>query len=199
MRYKNYIIFKNLIDRLFAFLLLCILFPFFIMISILVFVFSGRPIFFVQKRITIHKKEFYMVKFRTMKPNSNTVTNVKINDNRLTKIGKILRKFSLDELPQILNILLGHMSFIGPRPILPNHPYKMDLFPPEYSKRFDLKAGLTGYAQVKGRNDLKYDEKFYLDCKYVDKISFFLDLQIFFQTIIIVIIGKGVYDNNERK
>lgn len=116
------------------------------------------------------------------------------NDSRVTKIGYFLRKTSLDELPQIFNILKGEMSFIGPRPPVIYHPYEYNDYPENIRKRFSLKPGVTGYAQINGRNNLSWNEKFVFDLYYVKNISIFFDIKIFFLTIVKVIKSEGSYD-----
>ncbi|HOI46538.1 MAG TPA: sugar transferase [Bacilli bacterium] len=196
-----YLKIKRLSDFILSFIGLIILMPLFLLIIILIKLDSRGPILFKQKRIGRNKKPFYILKFRTMRIDTpkDTPTHLLENPQQwITKIGKILRRSSLDELPQIINILKGDMSIIGPRPALWN---QYDLI--EERDRFDvhkLYPGLTGYAQVNGRDELSITDKAKLDGYYVQHISIFLDINIFFRTIINTIQFKGIVEGgNESK
>lgn len=168
---------KSILDIILALLIFIILMPLFIIVCILSMIYIGNPIFFTQTRIGKDGKLFKIIKFRTMKP----ITKNLINDkDRLTKVGSFLRKTSLDELPQIINIIKGDMSFIGPRPMLSEY---FDYFTEEELLRFKIKPGMTGYAEIIGRHELSWDEQFKLDVIYVKKLSFMMDASIFFKTI----------------
>ena len=146
---------------------------------LLVYFDLGTPIFFKQKRGGFDGKPFYIIKFRTMKNHGN-LSPSKINDEmRTTKLGAILRKFSLDELPTLLNVIGGEMSFVGPRPLL--YEYKK-YYNENQNKRFLVKPGITGWAQVNGRNELSWEEKFDFDIWYVDNKTLILDLKIILMT-----------------
>jgi O-antigen biosynthesis protein WbqP len=192
MIYTN---FKRFYDTIGAFIGLLILSPLFLMIIVLIKIDSKGPILFKQKRIGRNKKHFYILKFRTMKMDTpkDTPTHMLENPQQyITKLGKFLRKTSLDELPQIINILKGDMSFIGPRPALWN---QFDLI--EERDKFDvhkLYPGITGYAQIKGRDTLPIPDKAALDGEYADKISLWLDIKIFMGTIISVFRSDGVVE-----
>ena len=143
------------------------------------------PVFFKQKRLGLNGKEFNMLKFRSMKINSeHTGSGVYSgkDDPRVTRVGKILRATSVDELPQLINILKGDMSFIGPRPPLTYHPWKIDEYDDEQRRMFDVRPGITGWAQINGRKKVEWNERIKLNIWYVDNISFLLDMKIFFGT-----------------
>lgn len=144
----------------------------------------GRPILFLQERAGLHGRPFRLYKFRTM---SNDGT--KTDQERLTKIGRLLRKYSLDELPQLFNVLKGDMSLVGPRPLLMEY---LPLYNEEQRKRHEVKPGITGWAQVNGRNAISWEEKFSLDVWYVDNWSYSLDCKILLQTIQKVIRQEGI-------
>ena len=155
------------------------------------------PIFYNAPRRGKDGREFKMFKLRSMYVNSPNLKNAdgstfnSANDPRVTKVGRFMRKTSVDELPQILNVLLGHMSFIGPRPTLVTTPYEKL---PEISKRrLGARPGITGYAQAYFRNSITQQEKFECDCYYVEHVSFFLDVKIVFKTISIVLLRKNIY------
>lgn len=163
--------------------------PLLLIIAVLLFAYSGSPIFFRQKRPGLNSKIFEIVKFRTMR-NSTRVDESGATDlERLTKLGQILRAFSLDELPQLWNVLKGDMSLVGPRPLLPEY---LPLYSAFQAKRHNVHPGLTGWAQINGRNSLSWDEKFELDVWYVENRSFTLDLQILLKTILQVSRRKDI-------
>lgn len=191
----TYLKFKRLIDIVFSFLALIILFPIFLVIAIAIKIDSKGPIFFKQKRVGIHKSNFYILKFRTMKIDTpkDTPTHLLQNPEQwITKVGKFLRKTSLDELPQIWNILVGHMSFIGPRPALWNQ-YDLIEERDKYGAN-EIRPGLTGWAQINGRDELPIEVKAKLDGEYVNKIGFKMDIKCFFKTIVSVIKREGVVE-----
>ena len=192
---KFYIFFvKPFFDTFISFILLILLSPLFLLVSILIIFDSGFPIFFLQKRSTLYFKTFTVVKFRTMVNRYNKPLNITIDDKRLTRIGKILRRFSIDELPQLVNVFFGEMSLVGPRPLIKDYPYSKRNFPKKYYERFGVKSGITGLAQINGRNKINYDQKFILDCKYFRKASFLFDIKIILFTILYALKGDGVYD-----
>ena len=179
-------IFKKVIDFSFALLLTIIFLPLFIIISILIKLDSEGKVLFVQQRSGKDEKPFNMYKFRTMHRN-NDVRDFK-KENEVTKIGEFLRKTSLDELPQLINILKGEMSFVGPRPWIED--YRM-FFNKNQKRRLEVLPGLTGLAQVSGRNDISIKEKIDLDIHYVDHISLFMDINILFKTVLEVLKKSG--------
>lgn len=171
---------KRLFDFIISLLALVCLSPALIVVSILIRVKLGGPIFFVQQRIGRNCKSFRMYKFRSMSNEKDETGKLLPDEQRLTKFGRILRKTSIDELPALINILKGEMSFIGPRPLpVVYYPYFTD----EELHRHDVRGGLTGLAQINGRNALSWEEKFRYDLIYVNNISFLMDVKIFFQTI----------------
>tara|TARA_A100001015_G_scaffold222650_1_gene250741 strand:+ start:75 stop:581 length:507 start_codon:yes stop_codon:yes gene_type:complete len=149
----------------------------------------GRPILFNQIRPGLNKDSFRMYKFRTMIQDNNLD-----DESRITKVGGTLRKLSLDELPQLFNVFLGDMSLIGPRPLLEEY---NDYYSDFENKRFLVKPGISGLAQVKGRNQLSWDQKLKYDVEYAEKVNFFLDLKIFFLTIYVVLTSRGFKRSGE--
>ena len=195
--------------------LIVIIFPIFViifpLISLMILIFDSSPIIYSQKRVGLGGKEFSLYKFRTMSVSSDESVhkehykdlsnNKKIepsltpddpirieNDDRITKIGSFLRKTSLDELPNLLNVLRGQMSFVGPRPLVK---YESDLYGEYSKKRNSVKPGITGLAQIQGRLDLSLQERLYWDIEYVEKKSFYYDLLIILKTVISVLSRRG--------
>lgn len=192
---------KRFLDIIFSLLLFTALFPCFLIIAIFIKLDSKGKIFFRQKRLGIRGKEFYILKFRTMIENAENIgtgLDSYKGDARITRVGKILRNTSLDELPQLINIIKGEMSFIGPRPPVTYHPFIYENYPEQAKKRFLVMPGVTGYAQINGRNSLGWQEKFKYDIMYVENLSFTLDLKIFFLTIIKIIRMEGSYDEKKQ-
>lgn len=180
--YDKYV--KRLIDIILSLLAIVILSPVLIVVAILVRVKLGSPILFKQARPGKNGKIFYLYKFRTMTDEKDENGNLLPDDIRLTKFGKALRSTSLDELPEFFNILKGDMSFIGPRPLLVKY---LPLYSEQQMHRHDVRPGLTGLAQVNGRNALSWQEKFNYDLEYVNNISFSLDIKIFIKTFLVVL------------
>jgi O-antigen biosynthesis protein WbqP len=190
-----YLKFKRFYDFVLALIGLIVLSPLFILLMILIKIDSKGPILFKQKRIGRNKKHFYILKFRTMRIDTpkDTPTHMLENPEQwITKMGKFLRKTSLDEIPQIINILKGDMSIIGPRPALWNQ-YDLVEERDNYGVH-DLYPGLTGYAQINGRDELPIADKAKLDGYYVDHISLWLDIKIFFGTIVSIFNSDGVVE-----
>lgn len=185
--YQNYI--KRLLDFVLALLALIILSPVFLIVAILVRIKLGSPIIFKQERPGLHEKIFRMYKFRTMTDARDENGELLPDDVRLTKFGKILRSTSLDELPELWNILKGDMSIVGPRPLLVKY---LPLYSEEQRHRHDVRPGFTGLAQVNGRNSISWDEKFKWDIKYVDEVSFLQDLKIILNTVKVVFKRDGI-------
>ena len=184
---------KRLLDILFSFLMLLLIWPLLLVIMILVKLDSKGPALFFQDRLTLNGKVFKMLKFRTMvvnAENQGTGAYSFDDDPRITKIGKILRKLSLDELPQLINILKGDMSFVGPRPILTYHPCRYEEYNDAEKRVFTVRPGITGWAQVNGRNTVDWVQRFELNEWYVDHVSFFLDLRIVTKTFAQVFSAK---------
>ena len=197
---KTYIIIKNIIDFILSLIALIILLPFFCIFAIIIKLESRGPIFFKQKRIGKNKKEFYIYKFRTMRtdtPKDMPTHLLKDAESYITKSGKIFRKTSIDELPQILNILKGQMSIIGPRPALWNQ-YDLIKERDKYNAN-SIRPGLTGWAQVNGRDELEIPIKAKFDGEYVEKMSLLFDTKIFLKTIIKVFKHDGVVEGELEK
>ena len=180
---------KSILDYLLALLFLLLSFPLFFCVWLLVRLFIGHPVLFSQLRPGYLSKPFYLYKFRTMTNETDANGDLLPDSHRLTKFGLFLRSTSLDELPELFNILRGEMSFVGPRPLLMQ-------YLPHYSqhqlRRHEVKPGLSGLAQVNGRNSLTWEQKFALDVWYVDNQSFLLDLRILVFTIWKVILRDGI-------
>ncbi len=181
--------FKKLLDFLAAFLCLVVLSPIFIIVTIgLFFANQGKPFFF-QLRPGKNGKIFKIIKFKTMNDKKDINGDLLSDYERLTKIGIFVRKTSLDEIPQLLNVIKGDMSLIGPRPLLVQY---LPLYSKLQNRRHELRPGITGWAQVNGRNAISWDKKFELDVWYVDHVSFFLDLKIILKTIQKVVKSEGI-------
>jgi len=193
--FKMYIKVKRLIDIVLSFIALILLSPVFLLIAIAIKIDSKGPVLFKQKRVGIHKSHFYILKFRTMRidaPKDCPTHLLENPDQWITRVGKFLRKTSLDELPQIWNIFVGQMSIIGPRPALWNQ-YDLIEERDKYGAN-DIRPGLTGWAQINGRNELPIEVKAKLDGEYVKKMSFKMDVKCFFGTVICVLKGDGVVE-----
>lgn len=192
--------FKRLIDFFFSLFGLILLSPLMVVLTVTgAIVMKGNP-FFIQKRPgkkdkNGNEKIFSLIKFRTMTNAKDNNGNLLPSSERLNRYGSLLRKLSLDELPELWNILKGDMSLIGPRPLLVKY---LPLYSEEQRHRHDVRPGLTGYAQIKGRNALSWEEKFELDNEYVNNISFVFDLSIFFKTIITVFKRQNVEGKQEK-
>lgn len=171
---------KRLMDILVSLSALIVLSPVFLVVGILIAIKLGRPVFFVQKRVGKNNKVFNMIKFRTMKDIKDKNGNLLSDKERLTSFGEKLRSLSIDELPELINILKGDMSLVGPRPLLVEY---LPLYSKEQLRRHEVLPGLTGWAQINGRNSISWKEKFKLDVWYVENWSFALDIKIFFLTI----------------
>ena len=189
--YRNF--FKPLLDFLLALFLLLFFLPILLVVALLIYIKMGRPIFFRQERPGKDEKIFTIYKFRTMSDARDENGNLLPDEKRLAGIGKFIRATSLDELPQLLNVLKGEMSFIGPRPLLVEY---LKLYTSEQRKRHSVKPGITGWAQVNGRNAIKWEEKFTYDVWYVEHLSFMLDVKIFFLTLKKVFIKEGISADN---
>jgi len=191
--YRKYV--KRLLDIILSIFGIIITFPVFLIVGLLVMIFLGRPAIFRQKRPGKDEKIFTLYKFRTMSNKKDKDGNLLPDEERLTKFGKFLRKTSLDEIPEFFNILKGDMSFIGPRPLLVEY---LDYYTEEEKHRHDVRPGLTGLAQVNGRNLLSWEEKFKLDLKYVNNISFTGDVKIILKTIKTVLVKEGINNKEEK-
>ena len=185
--YKNF--FKPLVDRVLALILIILFLPIMIMVAIAIYCWDGLPIVFTQNRPGKNEKIFKIYKFRTMTNEKDENGNLLPDRKRLKGIGKIIRSLSLDELPQLFNILKGDMSFVGPRPLLVKY---LSLYNDRQKKRHDILPGITGWAQVNGRNAISWKQKFEYDIWYVEHISFLVDVKIFWMTFLKVIKRDGV-------
>ncbi|MBP8959643.1 MAG: sugar transferase [Bacteroidales bacterium] len=185
--YKSII--KRFLDFSFSIILLLVTLPFFIFIILIIAPYNSGKIFYVQKRAGIKGKLFNLIKFKTMNDKCNSSGHLLPDCERLTKTGKFLRSVSLDELPQIYNVLKGDMSLVGPRPLLPEY---LPLYNERQARRHEVRPGITGWAQVNGRNNLTWNEKFEMDIWYVDNVSFKLDMKILFMTLVKVIKREGI-------
>lgn len=185
--YKRFV--KRPLDFILALMALIILSPFMLIIALLVRIKLGSPVIFKQQRPGLDEKIFTMYKFRTMTNECNENGELLPDSVRLTKFGSFLRSTSLDELPELWNILKGDMSIVGPRPLLVQY---LPLYNEEQKHRHDVRPGLTGWAQVNGRNAISWEEKFKLDIEYANKISFLFDLKIIWMTIINVLKKEGI-------
>lgn len=186
--YKNYL--KRFIDFWLALIFIIILFPVILIVAIILVVSNKTSgVFFTQIRPGKDDRLFKVIKFKTMTDATDGKGNILPDSQRLTKVGRLIRSTSLDELPQLLNVLKGDMALIGPRPLLPQY---LSLYNAEQARRHEVRPGITGWAQVNGRNDISWKKKFELDVWYVDHCSFKLDLQIVFLTIKKVIAREGI-------
>ena len=189
--------FKRVLDFLLSLFAIVILSPIFIIIALAIKIDSKGQIFFLQERLGKDGKVFKIIKFRTMIVNAEHIGDgLKVkneNDNRITRIGKFLRKTSLDELPQLINVVKGEMAIVGPRPPVTYHPYRYEEYSEEQKKRFYARPGITGLAQVKVRNSATWDERINIDIEYIKNITFFVDMKIIAKTIIQVIKKENIY------
>ena len=183
---------KRLFDILISLLLLLCFFHVILLVAVLVKFKIGSPILFKQQRPGIHGHPFYLYKFRTMTDARDSNGELLSDHVRLTKFGKSLRKYSLDELPQLINVLKGQLSLVGPRPLLMEY---LPLYSQEQAKRHNVRPGITGWAQINGRNSISWDEKFKLDVWYVENQSFLLDLKILYLTFSKVLKSEGITNN----
>ena len=180
---------KRILDFIISLVALIILSPLMLIIYILVKINLGSPAFFVQERVGKDNKVFKMIKFRTMRDARDKNGNLLSDNERVTKLGSFLRSFSLDELPELINIIRGDMSLVGPRALLVQY---LGLYNDEQIRRHEVLPGLTGWAQINGRNSITWSEKFKLDVWYVDNWSLWLDIKIFFLTFWKVIKREGI-------
>ncbi|MDO5138709.1 MAG: sugar transferase [Oscillospiraceae bacterium] len=188
---------KRILDFCLTLIGTIIISPILIIIAILIKCSSKGPVFFKQERLGFHGKVFKIIKFRTMVVNAEHMgTGVVIqekSDPRVTKIGRLLRSTSLDELPQVFNVLKGDMALVGPRPPVTYHPYKgYENYPEWAKKRFEMRPGMTGLVQTTIRSDAPWDDRMKIDCEYVDKFSVPFDIKILFDTVKTVIKGEAI-------
>ncbi|TVZ28358.1 lipopolysaccharide/colanic/teichoic acid biosynthesis glycosyltransferase [Gillisia sp. Hel_I_86] len=191
---KIYILFiKPFFDFIISLTALLILSPLLLTATILLFLANKGNPFFVQKRPGKKGRIFKIVKFKTMTDEKDSNGNLLPDSQRLTTIGSFIRKTSLDEIPQLWNVLIGDMSIIGPRPLLPQY---LPIYTPHQYKRHDLRPGITGWAQVNGRNAISWTQKFEYDVWYVQNVSFFVDMEILFKTVQKVLVSEGINAEN---
>lgn len=190
--YRNY--FKTLLDKLLSLLGIVLLSPVFIVVFVALFFNNKGKVFFVQNRPGKNGEIFKIIKFKTMNDKKDAQGNLLSDADRLSVFGKIVRKTSLDEIPQLFNVLIGNMSLIGPRPLLPEY---LTLYNSFQRKRHLVKPGITGWAQVNGRNAITWQKKFELDVWYVNNLSFWLDIKIIFLTIKKIFVSEGINAEGE--
>ena len=183
---------KSLLDKILAVIILVVFSPLLVVLYMLVYFNLGSPVLFKQKRPGLHGKIFTIYKFRTMSDDRDNNNNLLDDKARVTRFGKFLRSTSLDELPELFNIIKGDMSFVGPRPLLAEY---LDRYTPEQARRHGVKPGITGWAQINGRNAISWEEKFRLDVWYVDNQSLWLDMKILLITIAKVFKREGISQN----
>lgn len=191
---------KRIIDLIGSIILTIILFPFIVIIAILIMVQSPGNPFFLQNRLGLRLQPFKIIKFRTMVLNAESIgSGVFTNDqdSRITRVGHFLRKYSLDEIPQLFNVLIGNMSFIGPRPPVTYFPYDANDYPQEFIPRFDMKPGITGLAQISGRTNLTWPQRFVLDKQYIQDYTIWKDFSIVFNTVLKIFKNDNVYPTQE--
>ena len=181
---------KRFFDFLISLIAIIVFSPFFLVLPLLIAIFLGRPVLFKQKRIGRYNKIFYLYKFRSMNDKKDEEGNLLPDEQRLTTFGKILRKSSLDELPQLFSILIGNMSIVGPRPKTIEEVCLIQST--NYIYRHCVRPGITGLAVIKGRNELNPDKAFRIDLEYVANSGLWIDLKIFIKTFLVVIFKKGV-------
>ena len=185
--YKDFI--KYILDFILALIGLILFSPFFIVISLVLFIVNRGDVFFFQKRPGKNAHLFDLIKFKTMNDNRGENGRLLLDAQRLTIVGKIIRSTSIDEIPQLFNVLRGEMSLVGPRPLLVKY---LPLYSKKQARRHEIRPGITGLAQVNGRNAISWPERFDLDLYYVDNISFVLDLKILLLTIKKIFIKEGI-------
>lgn len=185
-------IIKRIFDLAISLFLLILLSPFILIICLCIKFYLGSPIFFIQTRPGLNSKPFRMIKFRSMSDKKDANGILEEDINRMTPFGSFLRKYSVDELPELWNVLIGNMSLVGPRPLLSEY---MPLYSKEQLRRHDVLPGITGWAQINGRNAIGWEEKFNYDLWYIDNQSFLLDLKILYITLKKIIIKEGIYNS----
>ncbi|EXB72340.1 MULTISPECIES: sugar transferase [Acinetobacter] len=185
---------KRVLDIVIASVALVLLSPLYFYVAYKVRKNLGSPVLFRQARPGLHGKPFEMIKFRTMTDERDAEGNLLPNEQRLPKFGKMLRATSLDEMPELWNVIKGDMSIVGPRPLLMDY---LPLYNKEQAKRHNVRPGMTGYAQVNGRNSISWEEKFKLDTWYVENQSIWLDFKIMFQTVKKVLVKEGINQSEE--
>lgn len=196
MKVKPYLLLKRFIDIILSLISLVLLSPVFILIILLIlFSCKTKGVFFLQERPGKKNKIFKIIKFKTMIDNCDENGNLLPNEQRITQLGSFLRKTSIDELPQLINVLIGNMSIVGPRPLPVRY---LELYDSEQIKRHNVKPGITGWAQVNGRNNISWTKKFKYDVYYVNHISLWLDIKIIYLTVFKVIRGSDINAGEDK-
>lgn len=194
---------KRLIDLFGSLVGIIVISPILIIIAIFIKLTSKGPVFFKQDRLGKDGRVFKILKFRTMVVNAEKIgTGLFVrteSDNRITKIGKLLRATSLDELPQLWNVVTGDMSLVGPRPPVPHHPYKYEEYSDFQRRRFEMKPGMTGLTQVTVRNSVSWDDRIPIDVEYIDKFNIWLDIKILFKTLQKLFKSESIYTHSNVK
>ena len=190
---KLYIIIKRILDLFISIFAFLILLPLFITVFIILYISNGGKAFFFQERPGKDEKVFKIIKFKTMNDKKDDHGEFLPFEERVTKIGLFIRNYSLDEIPQLLNVIKGDMSIVGPRPLLTQY---LPLYNQEQKKRHQVKPGITGWAQVKGRNSISWKQKFAYDVWYVNNISLVLDIKILLYTIKRIVVPEGINSSN---
>ena len=185
--YRSFL--KPLFDILIAIIIILVLSPLILFVILLLFVLNNGEVFFIQKRPGLNCKPFNLIKFKTMRDLYDSNGILLPDMERITKIGSFIRAVSLDEILQLINVIKGDMSLVGPRPLLMKY---LDRYTQYQNQRHDVKPGITGLAQVNGRNNISWEEKFELDVQYVKNQSFLLDLNILFKTALVVLLKRGI-------
>ena len=188
------VLIKRPFDFLVALFALLVLYPVLIFLAIMVRVRLGSPILFKQKRPGLYGQPFMMMKFRTMTDGRDKNGNLLPDDQRMTAFGEFLRSTSLDELPELINVLRGDMSLVGPRPLLMQY---LDRYTPEQARRHEVRPGITGWAQINGRNAVSWEDRLKMDIWYVDHLSSFLDFRILFMTVFKVVKREGISQDGQ--
>lgn len=188
-------VFKRLIDIIVSLCAIIILSPIILIVTVILFIANDGKPFFFQARPGKNEKQIKIFKFRSMNEKKDAQGNLLPDNQRLTKVGKFIRKTSIDELPQLFNVLIGDMSLVGPRPLLFKY---IPLYSEEQRRRHNVRPGITGLAQVKGRNSISWAKKFSYDVEYVDNISFALDMKILWWTFLKVVKQEGVNQSADR-
>jgi|JI7StandDraft_1071085.scaffolds.fasta_scaffold03706_7 undecaprenyl phosphate N,N'-diacetylbacillosamine 1-phosphate transferase len=192
MLYRDF--FKRIIDFLFSLIGIVLLLPFFVIVLILLFINNNGSPFFIQKRPGLNERIFKILKFKTMTDKKDENGNLLPDADRLTKLGSFIRKTSLDEIPQLINVLKGDMSLVGPRPLLPEY---LLTYSEEQKRRHNVRPGITGLNQVEGRNHMKFSERLLNDIYYVDNLTFMLDVKILLLTVKSIIFKSSSVVNGQ--
>lgn len=186
---------KRLLDIVVSLTVLLMALPLLLFVAVVLYYQNKSRVLFFQERPGLHQRPFYIIKFKTMTDARDEHGNLLPDNQRLTAAGKLIRKLSIDELPQLINVLKGDMSLVGPRPLLFKY---IPLYNEEQLRRHDMRPGITGWAQVNGRNSISWTRKFELDVYYVNHVSFLLDLKILWMTFLKVIQTQGVNQSEDR-